>query len=188
MGFASWIIVAAVFFALAYFMFTRESRLLGRLAVALGGENMSSILGGNYVKLESQGVELQIRLMSGSSDNGALMIIQRNTPPTFRLHISPLSWARRLGNTVGLVEDVTVSDDAFDERYRVKTSDKEEAVAFINAPQRREALEYFFEQGFTDIKLEEDGVCVVKPQNLKSDLDPGVMKRHLEHFERLFPR
>ena len=68
MDFIGWIVVTvAVLFAFAYFMFTRESRMLGRLAVALGGENKSSVLGGNYVSLDSQGHELQIRLMSGSS-------------------------------------------------------------------------------------------------------------------------
>ena len=184
-----WIVVAvAVWFGFAYFMFTRESRMLGRLAVALGGENKSSILGGNYVRLDSQGIELQIRLMSGSSDagHGPLLIILLKTPPTFRMHISPLSWARRLRNTVGVVEDITVGDG--DKPYRVKTNNDEEAAAFINDPERSEAISYFFEQGFTDIKLEENDVCLVKPQNLKSDLDPRVMKRHLEHFEGLFPR
>jgi len=73
MDFTGWVIVAVlivVLLAFAYFMFTQESRMLGRLAVALGGENKSSVLGGNYVRLDSQGVELQIRLMSSSSDSG----------------------------------------------------------------------------------------------------------------------
>jgi hypothetical protein len=45
MDFTDWVIVAvliAVFLAFAYFMLTQESRMLGRLAVALGGENKSS--------------------------------------------------------------------------------------------------------------------------------------------------
>ena len=73
MDVTGWVIVVVLtvgFLAFDYFMFTRESRLLGSLAVALGGENMSSILGGNYVRLDNQGVELQIRLMPGSSDSG----------------------------------------------------------------------------------------------------------------------
>ena len=52
MDFTGWVIVVlliVVFLAFAYFMFTQESRMLGRLAVALGGENRSSVLGGNYV-------------------------------------------------------------------------------------------------------------------------------------------
>jgi hypothetical protein len=101
MDFTGWVLVAllvAVFQAFAYFMYTRESRMLGRLAVALGGENKSSILGGNYVKLDSQGVELQIRLMPGSSDSGygPQLIILRKTSPAFRMQISSSSWAARL--------------------------------------------------------------------------------------------
>ena len=102
------------------------------------------------------------------------------------MHISRLSWARRLGNTVGLVEDVTVGDDAFDKQYRVNASNEEEAVAFINDPLKHKAIAYFFEQGFTDIFLEENEVSVVKPQELNTDLDPSVMKLHLEKFETLF--
>jgi len=145
MDFASWAIVAVLIvgsLALAYLMFTRESRMLGRLAVALGGENKSSVLGGNYVKLDIQGVELQIRLMSGSSDSvhGSLFIILRRTPPAFRMHISLSSWAARLGNAIGLVEDITVGDPAIDKRYRIKSSNEKEAIAFINDPQRRKKL------------------------------------------------
>jgi hypothetical protein len=192
MDFTGWVIVVvliAVFLAFAYFMFTQESRMLGRLAVALGGENKSSVLGGNYVKLDIQGVELQIRLMSGSSDSGhgSLLIILRRTPPAFRMHISLSSWAARLGNAIGLVEDITVGDPAIDKRYRIKSSNGKEAIAFINDPQRRKAMAYFFDQGFTDIKLAENDVCVIKPQNLKADLDPPLVKQHLENFAILFP-
>ena len=187
-----WVIVAvliAVCMTLAYFMFTRESRMLGRLAVALDGENKSSILGGNYVKLDCQGVEVQIRLMSGSSDSGhgSQLIILRKAPPAFRMQIGPSSWAARLGNAIGFVEDIAVGDPAVDKRYRIKASNEKKAVAFINDPQRREAVDYFFDQGFTDVKLAENDVCVIKPQNRDSDLNPRDMKRHLEHFAMLFP-
>jgi hypothetical protein len=192
MDFTDWVIVVvviAVLQAFAYFMFTRESRELGRLAVALGGKNKSSILGGNYVKLDTQGVELQIRLMSGSSDSGygPQLIILRKTPPAFRMQISSSSWAARLGNAIGLVDDITVGDPAFDQRFRIKSSNEGEAITFLNDPQRREALAYFFDQGFTDVKLAENDVCVIKPQNHKSDLDPPEIRRHLEHFAMLFP-
>ena len=192
MDFTGWVFVAlliAVFQAFAYFMFTRESRMLGRLAVALGGENKSSILGGNYVKLDSQGVELQVRLMPGSSDSGygPQLIILRKTTPAFRMQLSSSSWAARLGNAIGLLDDIAVGDSAVDQRYRIKASDEGEAIAFVNDPKRREALAYFFDQGFTDIRLAENDVCVIKPQNRKSDMDPSEMKRHLEHFAMLFP-
>ncbi len=192
MDFTSWIIIAAliaVSIPFAYFMFTRESRMLGCLAVALGGENRSSILGGNHVRLDSDGVELQIRLMSGSSDSGhgSQLMILRKSPATFRMQISSSSWAARLGNALGLVEDITVGDPAVDKRYRIKASDEENAIAFVNDPQRREALAYFFDQGFTDMILTEDDVCVIKPQHRSSDLDPRKVKRHLEHFAQLFP-
>ena len=192
MELTDWIIVAvliAVSMAFAYFMFTRESRMLGRLAVALGGENKSSILGGNYVKLDSQGVELQVRLMPSSSDSGygPKLIILRKTTPAFRMQISSSSWAARLGNAIGLLDDVAVGDPTIDQPYRIKASDEGEAIAFVNDPKRREALAYFFDQGFTDIRLAENDVCVIKPQNPKSDMDPPEMKRHLEHFAMLFP-
>jgi hypothetical protein len=191
MELTDWIIVAvliAVSMAFAYFMFTRESRMLGQLAVALGGVNNSSVLGGNYVSVDSQGSELQIRLMSGSSDSGygAQLIILRKTPPPFRMQISSSSWAARIGNAVGLVEDITAGDPSVDKRYRIRASDREEAIGFVNDQQRREAMAYFFDQGFTDIRLAENDVFVIKPQDLKSDLDSDVMKRHLEHFEMLF--
>ena len=192
MDFTGWVIVAmliALSLVFAYFMFTRESRMLGRLAVALGGDNKSSVLGGNYVALDSHGVELQIRLMSGSSDSrhGSQLIILRKTPPAFRMQISSSSWAARLGNAIGLVKDIAVGDPAIDKRYRIKASNEEKAIEFFNDPQRREALAYFFDQGFTDIQLAENDVCVIKPQNLKYDLDPRLMKRHLEYFAILFP-
>jgi hypothetical protein len=192
MDFASWAIVAVLIvgsLALAYLMFTRESRMLGRLAVALGGANKSSVLGGNYVRLVNQGVELQIRLMPSSSDSGygSLLIILRKTPPAFRMRISSSSCAARLGNAIGLVKDISVGDPAVDNRYQIKASNEGKAIAFINDPQRREALDYFFDQGFTDIKLAESDVCVIKPQNHKSDLDARRIKRHLEHFAMLFP-
>lgn len=158
MDFTGWVFVVlliAVVQAFAYLMFTRESRMLGRLAAALGGENKSSILAGNYVKLDSQGVELQIRLMSGSSDSGhgPLLIILRKTRPAFCMQISSSSWATRLGNAIGLVDDVAMGDPAFDQRYRIKASNEGAAIAFVNDPQRREALAYFFDQGFTDTAL-----------------------------------
>lgn len=192
MDFTSWIIFAvliAAFMPIAYFMFTQESRKLGRLAVALGGENKSSILGGNYVRLDSQGVEMQIRLMPGSSDSGhgSQLIILRKTPLLFRMTIRSSSWAARLGHAVGIIEDIAMGDPAIDERYQVKASNKEKAIAFFKDPQRCEALEYFFDQGFTDIQLTKNDVCVIKPQNRKSDLDPIMVKRHLEHFAMLFP-
>ncbi len=191
MDFRGWVIVAmliAVCLAFAYFMFTRESRMLGHLAVALGGENKSSILGGNFIKLDSRGVELQIRLMSGSSDSGhgSQLIILRKSPPSFRMQITLSSWAARLGNAIGLVKDITVGDPVIDKRYRIKASNEKEAISFINDPQRRKALAYFFEQGFTDVQLAENHVCVIKPQDRASDLNPRDMRRHLEHFARLF--
>ena len=141
------------------------------------------------MSLDSQGAEMQIRLMSGSSDSGhgSLFILLRKTPPAFRMHISSSSWAARLGNAIGLVEDITVGDSAIDKQYRIKASNEEEAIAFVNDPQRREAMAYFFDQGFTDIQLAENDVCVIKPQNLKVDLDPALVKQHLEHFAMLFP-
>ena len=191
MGFTSWVIFAvliAAFLPFAYFMFKRESRMLGRLAVALGGENKSSVLGGNYVKLDSQGVELQIRLMPGCSDSGhgSQLIILRKTPLSFCMKIRSSSWAARLSHAVGLIEDIAVGDFAIDERYQVKANNEEKAIAFFKDPQRCEALEYFFDQGFTDIQLTENDVSVIKPQNRKSDLDLSMVKRHLEHFAMLF--
>ena len=192
MGFTGSVIVAALIaicLAFAYVMFKRESRMLENLAVALGGENKSSILRGNYVKLDIQGVELQIRLMPGSSDSGygpQLIILKRIRPP-FRMQIASSTWESRLGNAIGLLKDITVGDPDIDKRYRIKASNEEEAIAYINDPQKREALTYFFNEGFTDIRFSVNDVCVIKPENHHSDLIPQEMNRHLEHFALLFP-
>ena len=190
MDFTGWVILTLIaVIAFAFFLFTQETRMLGRLAVALGGENKSSILGGNYVKLNRPGGELQIRVMPSSSDSGygSHLTILRKSSPAFRMQITASSWAARLGNAIGLVNGISVGDPTFDQRYRIKANNEEQAVAFVNDPQRREALAYFFDQGFTDLTLAENEVYLIKPQNFKSDLEPVEMKRYLEHFALLFP-
>jgi hypothetical protein len=175
---------AAAFF-LMWWLSQRRRQKLESLASQLGGEPVSHFLADDYVRLGQGPDEVRVRLIPGGKNQPNYLELQSRSPLGFNLSISRENRATRALERWGLLKEVKIGDPGFDEQYLVLSNDPAKAMMFLQGPGRREAMDYFSRQGFTALQAGKEAVAVRKPSYRETDLEPGLIRTHLEQLGRL---
>jgi hypothetical protein len=168
-----------------YFVNRMMKRKLQPLATALGGELVTSFIKGIYIRLLNYSSEVRIRLTSGGQNSPPFLIIEQMAPLGFELSVSKENIATRKMEKWGLLKDIKVGDPLFDDNYLIRSSDPVRAQTFLLDSSRRQAVDHFFSHGFTDLQLKKDSITLRKPGYRSEDLDPELMRSHLENLQKL---
>jgi len=174
---------AGVFFLL-WWLNQRRRKKLESLASQLGGEAVSGFLADAYVRLGQGPDEVRIKLIPGGKNQPNHLELQLRNPLGFDLSISRENLATRALERWGLLKEVKIGDPVFDEQYLIRSNDPAQAMMFLQGPGRREAVDYFFLQGFTALQAGTYGLVVRKPRYREPDLELGTIRAHLEQLGR----
>ena len=158
---------------------------LARLAASLGGETVTAFMADAYVRLSSGAGEVRIKLMPGSDDDPPILELRSLSPLGFSLSITKESRATRALERWGILKEVKIGDPLFDDQYLLQGSDPARVLSFLQGRGRREAVDYFFRNGFRSIQANPDGVFAQKPKYQNSDLEPLLIQAHLEQLGKL---
>ena len=174
----------AVAFFLLWWLNQRRRQKLESLASQLGGEAVSGFLADAYVRLGQGPDEVRIKLIPGGKNQPNYLELQWRSPLGFDLSISRENVATRALERWGLLKEVKIGDPVFDEQYLIRSNDPAQAMMFLQGTGRREAVDYFFLQGFTAFQAGKDGLVVRKPSYREADLEVGTIRAHLEQLGR----
>ncbi len=183
-----WLLIAAgiiIPVLVMYVVFRMMRKKLKPLAEALGGETIVSFLEGPYVRLLDYGGEVRIGIRSGSQNSPPYLILKQMTPLGFDLTISKENIATRKLGKWGILKDLKIGDPLFDDRYFVRSGDAIRAQNFLQDQARREVVDYFFNNEFTELRADKKGVTIRKAGYGDEDLDPEIIRSHLDQIRKL---
>jgi len=177
--------INAVTFLLMWWLNQKRRQKLENLANQLGGQPVSHFLADAYVRLGQGPDEVRIRMIPGGKNQPNILELQSRNPLGFSLTITKENVATRALERWGLLKEVKIGDPLFDEQYLIRSNDPAQALMFLQGQGRREALEYFFRLGFTAFLAGNEAVAVRKPGYREADLEPSLIRAHLEQLSRL---
>jgi hypothetical protein len=162
----------------------RQAHLV-RLAAALGGEAVTGLMKDDHLRVNTGEGEFRIKLLPGNEDDPPLLELQFLSPLDFNLSITKETRATRALERWGVLKEVKIGDPLFDDQYLFQASDPDRGMKFLQEPGRRGAVEYFFRNGFRSVQASANGVLAHKPKYSNSDLEPMLIRAHLEQLGRL---
>lgn len=155
---------------------------LQSLANALEGELDSESY---QINLRSPGkAESRVLLILGGKSSPDELLIEQMSPLGFDLAISQPNKMTQALEKIHLVKEVKTGDPIFDQKYAVHSRDPDQARNFLLNAARREAVDYFFGSGFSLISADREMVAAVKDDYDDSDLEPDLLRQHLEQLRK----
>jgi hypothetical protein len=187
----AWILILAIPGTIAFVLLLvwagmkMLSKKLAPLADAFGTDIRISFLLGPHIRVYSDGAETSVCIRSGSKNSPPYLILKRMRPIGFKLHLSKENVATRGLEKLGLLRDIKVGDPVFDDNYLIRSNEAVKAQNYLLYPNHREAIEFFFQEGFRSVLFDKESLTVSKPYYKKHDLDPERVRTFLEAMSRL---
>ncbi len=180
--------LSAAFVVLIVYLTRRQRRLLAAklqpIANTLGGEVVSGTLLDIHVRFDGEEAETRLKIFPGSKNQPPTLALKRMTVLGFDLDIGREDAMVRALEKIHLVKDVKTGDPIFDPKYLIRSKSPEQAQSFLLEGGRREAVDHFFDAGFTDLHADSRMVSVSKMQYTNADLEPELVRRHLEAMRK----
>jgi hypothetical protein len=168
-----------------YLVFRMMRKKLEPLAQALGGETIISFLEGPYVRLLNYGNEIRIGIRSGSQNSPPHLILKQMTPLGFDLTITRENIATRKLEKWGILKEVKIGEPLFDNKYLIRSSEPLRAQSFLQDYARRELVDYFFNNEFSQLQADKNAVIIRKAGYSDEDLEPENIRSHLDQIQKL---
>jgi len=156
----------------------------GGLAAALGGEAVTGMMTDDYVRLNTAAGEAKLKLIPGDDKEPPYLELQVAAPIGFAFAIRKENTASRALERWGLMKEVKIGDSLFDEQYLIWGDDQTRIFSFLQDPGRREAVDYFFRNGFRELYTSPEAVVARKFKYREEDLEPSLLRSHLEQLGR----
>ncbi len=187
-GMSGSIVLAIIgFFLLVYIIIKISNKMtekkLKPLAEMLNAEVESSFLFGSYINILNYGPEMHLRLTFGGNNSPPYLHLELFNPVGFNFKITRRQTLNEILFRWG--KEVNLSDASIDENLLIRSDKPMEAVSYLMDSKRKDAIKYFFENGFTEIKANTKGVYASKPNYRDTDLDPGRMQTYLDNINSL---
>lgn len=186
-----WLVIltipGVIFLALfiAHIKLREFRKKLEPLADALGGEVTNKFLQDAYLRLHHEGVEMRVGLISGSKNSPPYLTLKQMTSFGFGLTISEENIATRKLGSWGILKDIKIGDPVFDDKYLIRSSDAMRTQNFLLDHGRRQAIEDFFNKGFTIIAADKEWFVARKPHYKDEDLEPDRIRSGLELLRKI---
>jgi hypothetical protein len=187
-GMSGSIVLAIIgFFLLVYIIIKISNKMtekkLKPLAEMLNAEVESSFLFGSYINILNYGPEMHLRLTFGGNNSPPYLHLELLNPVGFNFKITRRQTLNEILFRWG--KEVNLSDASIDENLLIRSDKPMEAVSYLMDSKRKDAIKYFFENGFNEIKANTKGVYASKPNYRDTDLDPGIMRTYLDNINSL---
>ena len=79
-------------------------------------------------------------------------------------------------------KEVELSEDFLDEELLIRADEPMEASSYLADSRRKDAIKYFFENGFTEITANEKGIYISKANYTDEDLAPGKVQTYIDNL------
>jgi hypothetical protein len=170
---------------IAFRMRAKQRKRVEPLAFALGGLPVIHFFKGSFIKFINYNPEIKLEITPGNENNPPHMVFQRPLSLGFDLTITRKTFTTRALTGLNLLKDIKVGDPLFDNYFRISSTNKAQAMGFLQDPTRKEKIKYFFENGFTELIAAKDSLFIKKTGFTQTDLDPKLVKERLDSFADL---
>jgi hypothetical protein len=180
------IVVLAIFgFSILVYLIAKISakiieRKLKPIAEMLNGEVKSSFMAGTYISILNYGPEIRLKLTLGGKDSPAVLSLELLAPLGFNLNIVRKQVINQIFFRRG--SEVELGDETLDEECLVGSDKPEEASSYLQNSRRLNAIKYFFENGFNEIKANTKGVYANKVNYNEADLTTDKIENYLSNL------
>jgi len=150
------------------------------LAEMLNAEIKSSFLLGSYINILSYGPEIHFRLTLGGKNSPQYLYLELLNPVGFGFKITRRQVLNEIFFRWG--KEVELNDVSFDEEFLIRADKPLEAGSYLMDSKRKDAIKYFFENGFTEIKANAKGVYASKPNYTNDDIVSEKVRTYLDNL------
>jgi len=180
-------LVAALAIPLSLLWWGRKKRRgkLEKLAAGLGGEAVTGLIVDDSICLNTAAGEAKLQLIPGDDNEPPYLELQVMSLIGFSFAVRKENAASRALGRWGIAKEVKIGDPRFDEEYLIWGDDQTRIFSFLQDPGRREAVDYFFRNGFRELFTRPEAVIVRKYKYQEADLEPGLIRAHLEQLGKL---
>jgi len=179
------VLSVAIGVGVVMFKYSRMKKKLGPLMNWIGGEIITSLWHGMYVKKTDEKGEIRFGLTPGSRNRPPMLYLDRLTPLGFDLYVVKNNFLSRGISSIGLRPGMKTGDPVFDEKYLVRSRDKIHADNFFNDARNRETVDALFVQGFDHLTSDKKRLRVCRRRYPKQFLEQGWVMKSMELFGRL---
>lgn len=133
-----------------------------------------------------QAISYSVVLSSGKEDTPNYLYIAFLKKPTFALKITKENLFTEIAQKIKSSCEIKISNTEFDNKYFIKTDQKERTITYLNNPAVKQVINELFQQGFDQISLDKEKILLQKPNyDLKSDITPAKITKILEYLSIL---
>ncbi len=170
---------------LAYRMRAIKKKRVEPLAFELGGMPVAKFFAGSFIKFINYNPEIKFEINPGNENKPSSIVFQRPLSLGIDLTITRKNIATRMLTGLNLLKDVKIGDPVFDDYFKISSTNRSQAIGFLQDPERKEKIKYFFENGFTELIAAKNSLCIKKSDFTQTDLDPKLVKERLDSFADL---
>jgi len=171
----------------------KDREELKPLAASLGGEYVTTKTG-SYISLPNFDPNARLELDDGGDDFPSYLLLSMPVALDFNLDIAKQGRPEKVPSSDGRLEknlrskgqkaDFSAEDPDFDQKYQVLSSHVDSAKKFLLTGDKRQALDAFFNDGFTWLRMEDGFIFVQKPRYTASDLVPDKINYYMERLKK----
>ncbi len=154
------------------------------IANALGGELVSGWLVNNYVRIPGYDYEAQVVITPRGKNTPPKLTIRFLDQLDFQITITAENVLTGVLKKIHLAREVEIGDPIFDQKYLISTRDRDKVQAFLLSGSRREAVDFFFSNGFSRMGTFQNSVGAEKNNYQNQDLDPGRIREDLDRLRK----
>jgi hypothetical protein len=185
LGVPGFVTVLIIGFSLLVYIIVKISlkmveKKLKPLAEMLNSEVKSSFMLGSYINILNYGPEMHLRLTLGGKNSPPYLYLELLNPVGFKFKITRQQVLNEIFFRWG--KEVKFNDVSLDEELLIRADKPEETSSYLMDSKRRDAIKYFFENGFTDITANEKGVYISKANCTEDDLIPEKVQPYLDNL------
>jgi len=179
------ITLGIVGFSLLVYIISKVSAMLVQkklkpIAEMLNAEVKSSFIAGTYISILNYGSEIRFKLTPAGKDSPSFLSLELLNPVGFRFKVTKKQALNQVFFRWG--EEVKLNDVSFDEEYLIRSDKSDEASSYLMDSKRMDAIKYFFENGFTEIKANAKGVYMSKANYTDVDIAPEKVQTYLDNL------
>lgn len=148
------------------------------LSEAINAEIKSSLFGGTYLSILNYGPEIRLKVTLGGKDSPPLLSLKLLNAPGVSFKITKKNTLQQIFFKRG--DEVKLEEDSLDGELAIRSDKPYETKSYLMEPKRKEVIQYFFENGFNEIKTDPKGIIVKKINYSDNDLTPENVRTYLE--------
>ncbi|TBR17867.1 hypothetical protein EPO66_01945 [bacterium] len=124
-------------------------------------------------KGEYKGLKVIVELIPRGKNSPSYLNIYLFKEHLFKLRIYKENTLTDLGKKIGLLKEIKVGDESFDNEFMLTTDNPDMAKSYLYNQNLKNNIRELFARGFTSVSINYRRILISKPNyNLETDLDP----------------